>query len=147
MERSADDDDFSRDRENDYTQLSNYSPQDSPRQGPTRRHYDERDITHDPYREHRQGSITGDESQRVGGKSNGGGRSIAEMIERRWKGERGQNKQDQQQQQRQQKLQRPPLSSRPSMGPEPHRESLVERIEVASQNSMFQLRYSFIGFH
>ncbi|KAG2222974.1 hypothetical protein INT45_012952 [Circinella minor] len=134
MERSADDDDFSRDRENDFTQLSNYSPQDSPRQEPTRRHYDEHEITHDPYRERRQGSIIGDESQSVGGNSNKNhnrGRAIAEIIERRWKGKNAEDKEDQQQ-----KLQRPIFLSRPSMGPESHRKSFVERIEVASQNML-----------
>ena len=148
MERSADDDDFSRDRENDYTQLSNYSPQESPRQEPKRRHYNEHDITHDPYRERRQGSIIGDESQSVGGKSSKShnrGRSIAEIIERRWKGKNAEDKEDQQQ-----KQQRPVFLSRPSMGPESHRESFVERIEVASQNSTyyhFNLCSLFDGVH
>ncbi|KAI9262153.1 hypothetical protein BDA99DRAFT_560034 [Phascolomyces articulosus] len=159
MERSAGDDKFSRDRENDYTQLSNYSPQDSPTQAPTRRHYDDhhegghQHEQQQPYRyERRQGSIDADSvggmgvsktTTGSGGVSSSKGRSIAQMIERRWKGRQAEYKRKQEEKQLQQqqeegqeqlKLQRPPFLSRPSMEPEPRSESLVERIEAASQN-------------
>ncbi|KAI9477142.1 hypothetical protein BDB00DRAFT_934098 [Zychaea mexicana] len=132
-------DDHGRDRESDYTQLSSYSPQDSPTQAPTR-HYDE-DSYHPTRQERRQGSITGDESGGLSSHSHSKNRSIADMIEQRWKGKQIETKRQRQQpygdddqNNSQHPTQRPMFLSRPSMEPEERRESFVQKIEAAGQN-------------
>ncbi|KAI8139141.1 hypothetical protein BJV82DRAFT_673003 [Fennellomyces sp. T-0311] len=105
-----------RHRENDYTQLSSYSPQDSPTQAPTR-HQEE--SVH-PRQQQRMGSIEGEPTS--------GGHSIADIIERRW------NKGKQREPNKSLQPQRPQFLSRPSMEPEERRESFVQRIEAAGQN-------------